>query len=283
MTEHRDGPSANAGRPKLTELEKLRRRALREELRYRELRERLREEGPDPIGVSHGPGRPPKPIQEKVYDALIKLRNTLRAVRSLEKKEGEPHKSLSEIRDPLVENKTYKAVGRKAATRLTSNDAEIFRTLTTFENILDEIDTQKTIFPPKPKLGRTPKNRLERLTYQYEKLVEQIDFMVREESRMTYAETLERQVKFLFDERRECKRNFRFEKSLRMMDYYECRISDIESLIDNYKHIIMKEKESGGREFLNMGKKKHKIARPFDRRLEMAHNSYRRIINEYSS
>lgn len=281
MEKNGDGRAFNQGRPKISDLEKKRRRVRRQDERYREMRAELEAKGWERRVEHEGPGRPKKLRQDKVRDQLIKLRKMVHELRSYEREAGERRVPLTEIRDPLIDNKTLHAVGRRPADELTEIDYKIRKTITRMAELTEEIDKHQSIFPEKPKLGRTPVNRLEKLEYQHDKLRQLILRMLDIEDSLNNTQLISRQIKMFFDEAREARKKAKQADKDAVRRYYENRNESLYKEINRMKEYLREDKFPLSNLDVNVGVKRIKIKRPFDLELTQAHKEVQRLKDKY--
>jgi len=275
-----DRRAYNEGRPKIPEIEKLRRKAKRDHERYLKAKADLRRLGREEPKPREGPGRPKKTRQEAVRSQLVKLRMLLSQVRKAEKEYGEPHKTLKEINDPLLQNKTVTKVGRKPADELTENDYQLVQSIKAVEDICLEIQ-DLGIHPKPPKKGRRPKNRLDKLEDKYARLRFYIARMIELEKALSNEEKMERQIKLYFDENRTYRKLLNMEQYDRYHAMYrgmiEKNLHNISFFKEKLKEVDYQRDQLG----LNVGFQEIKIDRYFDHRLAKCHKMVRKLKEKY--
>ncbi|QTP59546.1 hypothetical protein HNO53_12960 [Billgrantia antri] len=279
--EVKDRRAYNQGRPKISELEKLRRRVRRQSERCRELRKQLDIVGWEERQLHTGPGRPKKLRQDKVRDELLRLRRMAQELRRYEREQGEPHVPLDQIRDPLVDNQTMHAVGRKPADELTHIDYEIKRTLDRIFELVREVYHYDSIFPDKPDRGRIPLNRLEKLQFQQDKLREHVARMLEIEKGLNNIQRISRQIKLLYDAAREARKAAKKTSKDTERRYYESREAAIYEEINNLKAHVREVQEQKDQLGLNIDARPIYIERHFDYKIEQAHKEIAKIEEHY--
>lgn len=243
MNANVDMRAYNQGRPKLTPLERARRKARREQYRYDEMRSELNEKGWESTETRRG--RPKATRQYKVFKQLMKLRRAIHAMRRLEREQGAERVAIESIRDPLLEHGTVHKVGRKPANELAKLDLRLNQAMDWAEDIVRKIYDAGSI-EPQSRYHRHPLERLEFHERKIKLFITQIQVM---ETTLSREDAIHRQIKLLYGDARENRKKAKENSDNSMGKYYAMGEKHAYSRVDTLKHFLadaeMKTEEQG--------------------------------------
>jgi len=204
---------AKFGRPELTEVEKLRRAALRQEIKVSELKALSELYGDDKneIEAMTGPGARPKSRSKKLADAVLKLEHFVDEYTQQEKHEGLKHVPLDKIRDPLVENAL--PVGRPEKDEFSILDRKLSLSERKLRNVVNLWTKAGDVYPPAvtdtasgKRKGRLPIPFTARASLLLIEITGLRAELKKREFGLTYVAALRRELKVLRDIKRDNKK-----------------------------------------------------------------------------
>lgn len=259
MPEFEQTRSPGRKRPRLPEIEKLRRAAVRFGIKLDEMRRELDELGDNQrdIDENHGLGR--KPISRKVAyeNALAVYDKMCLDIITYEEQNNIKHVPLGEIKDPLVENDTLKKVGRPRKDLFSKLDMELKKATRTLASTLDEWSNASSEYPVSKRqteksgvrYGRKPKSYAEKVAGLKLSIAENKAKLSTLEASLSHTEVLERRTKLLRDARREAVKEQKkavseFGPESEQYSQHEAVIAGLDSEIKNILVEIVRSKES---------------------------------------
>lgn len=234
------------GRKPLSELESLRRKALRMTIALKALKDELKELGDNAaeIEAMDKPGRRPLSRKQVVQREQGFLNDVLARIAEIEKETGEEHVPIKKVFDPVVHNKPANKIGRKANSEIDNLDKllqlECEKVPLTFAEFkknkgynIWEVDV--SISEKGKRMGRLPKPFSHRFWDHKQEIGDYLGRIKKLELYMTPAEKFDRQLDLYRDfERIKRKRARQGINTSKYADYS----AQIEKMIDVKKGLV---------------------------------------------
>lgn len=235
-----------AGRKPLTELERMRRAALRRSIALQALKDEMQELGdnlPEILAIET-PGRRPLARSEIIKRDAAILNELLFEIKLIEKELGEKHLKISAatIDDPLVRRGTVYEVGRKKNSDLDYIDKQLRAEFAGFQKTKEELIKNKyydvinldiVLSANGKQMGRKPKTFSERVVEYKEKITDMMQQIFAAHKAMTALELIDRQIKLYRD----------FERVKKMRAKSGENVSKVKSYFIEIETLLLKKKQ----------------------------------------
>jgi chaperonin cofactor prefoldin len=193
------------GRKPLSELESLRRKALRMTIALKALKDELKELGDnlDEIWALDSPGRRPLSRKQVVQREQGYLNEVLASIAKIEAETGEEHLPIRKVIDPVVHNNTVNKIGRKENSEIDNLDKllqleceKVPLTLADFKKnkSYDVWEAEVTISEKGKRMGRLPKLFSVRFSEHKSIITDLVARVEKLESKLSSVEKFERQL-----------------------------------------------------------------------------------------